>query len=187
MVESEQFTCDWTSRNTAAWREHLGHLAGRPARGLEVGSYEGRSACWWLEHVLAHPDSRLTCVDVWHVPEVEARFRLNVAEFGDRVEIIKRYSAAALRELPLLGFDFAYIDGAHEGMNVLEDGVLAWRLVKVGGLLIFDDYEFTNDRRVVQPKTAIDAFISIYPAEVLYRGWQVILKKVKENHSYHVY
>jgi predicted O-methyltransferase YrrM len=61
-------------------------------------------------------------------------------------------------------YDFIYIDGSHKAADVLEDAVLSFRLLKVGGLLIFDDYawngggptEFDNPRR------GIDAFYHAY-------------------------
>jgi hypothetical protein len=37
-------------------------------------------------------------------------------------------------------FDIIYIDGNHEPEYVLEDAVLSFRKLKVGGYLIFDDY-----------------------------------------------
>lgn len=180
-----EYTSDWVSPRTAHWRRHLGHLRGKTAHGLEIGSYEGRSAVWWFENILTHPDSRLSCIDVWSNAEIEARFQANTNPFAERLTVIKKFSGAALRKLPMHGFDFVYVDGAHEGMNVLEDAILAWRLLKVGGILVFDDYEFTNEKRTIQPKPAIDAFVAIYPVTVLHKAWQVILRKDRENHSYH--
>ena len=36
-----------------------------PLHALELGSWEGSSACWLLAHVLRHPSSRLTCIDTF--------------------------------------------------------------------------------------------------------------------------
>jgi hypothetical protein len=54
------FTVDWFSHNVPRWTEQLGAFAGRPdLRFLEIGSFEGRSAVWLLEHVLTHETARL--------------------------------------------------------------------------------------------------------------------------------
>ena len=71
-----------------------------------------------------------------------------------------------------------YIDCAHEGMNVIEDAILSYRLLKCGGILVFDDYEWTSEKRTIMPKRAIDAFLAIYvQTTVLHKGWQVFVRK----------
>lgn len=37
-------------------------------------------------------------------------------------------------------YDFIYIDASHVKFDVLTDAALAWRLLKSGGVVIFDDY-----------------------------------------------
>ena len=37
-------------------------------------------------------------------------------------------------------FDLIYIDASHYAPDVLSDAVLAFKLLKPGGILIFDDY-----------------------------------------------
>ena len=87
-------------------------------------------------------------------------------------------SHVALRGLPLNWYSLIYIDGAHEGMNVFEDAVLSFRLLKAGGILVFDDYEWTSKNRTIMPKRAIDAFLAIYVhTTVLHKGWQVFVRK----------
>ena len=50
-------------------------------------------------------------------------------------------------------FDLIYIDGAHDSQNVLFDAVISFKLVKKGGVIIFDDYSW---------KQIINANISFY-------------------------
>jgi hypothetical protein len=46
---------------------------------------------------------------------------------------------------------------------VLQDAVLAWNLLKRGGIMIFDDYGLKYDSLGVSPpKEAIDAFLKVY-------------------------
>ena len=60
-----KFTADGFSSHIPNWERWLRPLAGQPTQVLEIGSYEGRSAVWLLQEILTHPESRLTCVDIW--------------------------------------------------------------------------------------------------------------------------
>jgi predicted O-methyltransferase YrrM len=64
-------------------------------------------------------------------------------------------------------FDLIYIDGSHQAPDVLTDAVMSFQLLKVGGVMIFDDYLWTMDKPGFQdvlkmPKPAIDAFLNIF-------------------------
>lgn len=193
--EGAVFSSDFVSTYQARWSELLSPLRDvRGARGLEVGSFEGRSAIWFLRNVLTGPDARLTCIDTFDmafqgVPlvgtsaELEHRFEHNLRVCGlrERVDKLAGLSHAVLRGLPLDSFDFAYIDGSHRTDDVLEDAVLAWRLVRVGGVLIFDDYLLAHaDQPMIRPGVALDAFIAINPArvEILERGLQLAVRRL---------
>jgi predicted O-methyltransferase YrrM len=71
-------------------------------------------------------------------------------------------------------FDLAYIDGSHQAPDVLFDAVAAFRLVRPGGLIIFDDYLWTGapqrEGAAVDllhcPKPAIDAFTNLYRQKI---------------------
>jgi predicted O-methyltransferase YrrM len=130
-----------------------------------------------VEHVLTHPAATITCVDPWGDRKMERRFDRNVAASGKSEQLVKRKGPSwrELRELPPGWFTFVHIDGCHEGLNVLEDAVLSFRLLRPGGLLCFDDYLWQNDQRGHLPREAIDAFLGLYDRqiEVLDRGYQV--------------
>jgi len=51
-----------------------------------------------------------------------------------------------------LNYDIVYIDGSHVANDVLQDAVLVWQLVKVGGFMIFDDYPFTFPQKLGIPR-----------------------------------
>lgn len=59
-------------------------------------------------------------------------------------KLIKRrgHTATVLPELGREGFefDFCYIDASHAPEDVLRDAILAWPLMKSGGVIMFDDY-----------------------------------------------
>ena len=179
-----ELTHDWWSARVNAWREHVVPRLPRPFHWLEIGSFEGRSACWMLDEVMQQGDT-ITCVDIWlHAFDgfssdcPEARFDRNVA---GRAEKCKQRSHEFLSKALATHrrFDGIYIDGDHLARSVLEDSVLAWRLLPVGGVIVWDDYLWVSPTKpdTLPPKPAIDAFVSMYPVEVVHREWQVIAVK----------
>jgi predicted O-methyltransferase YrrM len=180
------YSDDWVSPHAANWRKHLGHLHGVAHRqGLEIGSHEGRSANWFLDHVLTHPTARLTCVDDWtYKPHREFHFDNNTAAARESGRLVKRkgFSRHVLPTLPEGHFDFAYVDGSHEAADALLDGLLVLHLLKSGGILILDDYGFagTWQRQVhLHVKHGLDALLQIaaHKLEVIDRGYQITARK----------
>lgn len=161
---------------------------------LEIGSWEGRSAILWLN---LFPNSRITCVDTFigsltspsfpqwraELEHCERRFDSNLAEYRDRVRKIKTRSAQALDRLFESGetFDLIYVDGEHRRDDVLIDSLISFRLLRTGGILIWDDYywrpEFLPEDR---PAPAIDLFLTLHADALieLHRGNQIFVRKV---------
>ena len=152
------FSQDWFTGHIPIWRKALVSYVGQPdVQYLEVGIFEGRSALWMLENVLTHPTSRLVGVDVFEGP-LRAQYLANLALSGaqDRAKTIVEPSQIALRRLPLESFDVIYIDGSHAEDDVLEDAVLSFRLLKPGGVLIFDDYRWARAIFTASPDDQTD-------------------------------
>ena len=181
-----QFEEDWFTHNIPLWGALLESHAGRPGvRYLEVGLWEGRSLFWMLDRILTHPSARATGIDI----AISATLLDNLERSGtaDRVTLIEGSSQLELRKLPPASQDIVYIDGSHTAADVLEDMVLAWRLLEPGGLMILDDYRwkgFTDPARPALPDEllpglAIDAFVSANRnyVEVVLKGYQMVLKK----------
>lgn len=174
------------------WARWLAPFVGKPGVvGLELGSWKGEGAEWFLDHIFTSPHSRFVCVDTFKGSdehrlagidcsknEEEARARL--ARFGERVSIVKGTTDHFLRDYPF-PVDFVYIDAAHDAMNVLRDAVLSFDLLRVGGVVVFDDYNWEVMRdELDRPKIAVDAFLDCYARrlEVIGMGWQVAVRKV---------
>lgn len=188
-----RFTFDWVAPHASAWESDLAHLKGKPnVRGLEIGCFEGQSACWWLDNILTDPTSRLTCVDPFAIPMdstllryFERYFDHNVAASGagERVTKLVGSSQVILRTLPSAHFDFVYVDGSHRVGDVLQDAVLAWTVLRPGGTAMFDDYDLVDDVAeglfARAPGRALDAFVAILgsSATIMRRDWQLILRK----------
>jgi len=193
-----QFATDWFSNNIPVWNQVLRRFVGSPNLSfLEVGSWEGRSTCWLLDHILTDPLSTITCIDTFegsiehgsmglgdHVRSLEEIFDHNVEQTGrsNQVKKLKGLSQDWLCQLPADTFDFYYVDGSHVAPDVLADAVLGWRLPKPGGIMVFDDYEWiiNQDKPTLHPKLGVDSFLAAFRDQIriLYRSNQVICEKV---------
>ncbi|MEO1088755.1 MAG: class I SAM-dependent methyltransferase, partial [Acidobacteriota bacterium] len=192
-VRDMRFSLDLFAMHVPVWRKLLAPLAGRAGlRFLEIGSFEGRSACWLLGEVLTHPDSQLTCIDTFDLQgqsaavdrgdplTLEARFEHNIASAGGAGRVEKRVgtSGSILPGLEPESLDFAYIDGSHHPRDVLADAVMTWRLLKTGAAVTFDDYGSISAGELM-PRKAIDAFMDCYRGdyELVHKGYQLTLRK----------
>ena len=118
------------------------------------------------------------------LPHIEARFDANLAEFGARVEKIKDVSFCALARLLTENrrFDLVYVDGSHHSADVQADAVFSWPMINVGGIVIFDDYEWTfYPGETSRPKLGIDTFLAVRPGQYreLHREYQLIIEKIE--------
>jgi predicted O-methyltransferase YrrM len=162
-----------------------------PVRILEIGSWEGRSTLFFLSY-FTH--GHLTAVDPWpdsgdhgdtetlDLENYEARFDGNVAPYAARVT---KRKGSSLHVLPRLldeaqEYDVIYVDGSHFADDVLIDGINAWRLLKQGGLMIFDDILWDcYPRARANPAWAINLFLKYHKGEykVLNATYQLMLQK----------
>jgi predicted O-methyltransferase YrrM len=189
-----RFSYDWVTPHTKEWEKDLGQFKGKPGvRALEIGCFEGQSACWFLDNILTDPTSRLVCVDPFAVPMAsillryfESRFDENIAASGaaDRVTKLIGPSQVVVRTLEHAQFDFIYVDGSHKVGDVLQDAVLAWTVLRPGGVVMFDDYALVDDvsegLMARAPGRALDAFMTILggSAALVRRDWQLVLRKM---------
>ena len=169
MDARRQFSADWFSSAIDGIERTLGsHMPRRPTTGpkiLEIGSWEGRSACWFLERF---PDARITCIDTFDgapgeytgldVAGVKSRFMRNVAEFGDRVTVRQGPSSRELYGLEPESYDLIYVDGSHAEDDALLDLVLSYGLLKKDGVMLVDDYRGGHEG----VRRAVDAFAAAF-------------------------
>ena len=152
---------DWVSIHAKAWLDWLGELIGKPnVKALELGTYEGRSACWWCENVLTGEGSQLACCDVWwQKDELYQRALLNLS--GLPCDVIRTSTRRMLADMLVAGrvFDFIYVDADHHASSVLSDMCGAWHVLKPGGIMICDDYGWTNRKRAIPPATGVNAWL----------------------------
>ncbi len=187
--ENKEFTEDWTTPHFPRWIRSFSSRRQHPLNILEIGSFEGRSAIFWLRFF---PNCRLTCADPFvatamHDGEAtERRFDANLSEFDGRFTKIKGASARVLVELAEAGqhYDLIYIDGSHRRDDVMIDALLAWKILRDGGLMVFDDYEHELQLpRADRPKDAIDCFLQFHESDIrlISRGYQIIVERTNSQ------
>jgi predicted O-methyltransferase YrrM len=175
---------------------------------LEIGSFEGKSAVWFLENLLQNQNSSITCIDPWtsysqtndsfesynsentewDFKNHKNTFLHNIKESGfeNKVNIIQGFSHEILPELiHKKKFDIIFIDGNHTAPFVNTDAVFSWYMLKTDGLLIFDDYQWGKTKNLVgttlAPKLAIDSFVDCFSdyLEVIHKEWRLAIRKIK--------
>lgn len=136
--------------------EFLQSLIGalRPQTTLEIGLAMGVSALFICEALTRLPDARHIVVDpAQHSAEYWQGIglhNLHAAGYGEMVEFYELPSHLALPQLAAAGrrVDFAFIDGAHLFDYALVDFFLVDKLLRVGGVVAFDDLWMPSIQRL---------------------------------------
>jgi predicted O-methyltransferase YrrM len=196
--EGKEFATDWTSWHFPNWTKLLKSRRNRALRVIEIGSWEGRSALFFLNYLSR---ATLTCIDTFaggqehqeaaardraearFLRSVEGRFDRNTSAFKKRIEKIKAPSTAALADLGIQNrrFDLAYVDGGHRAVEAYADGALTWPLMARGGLVLFDDYEWNEmPKPLDNPGAGIDAFLKSITGQyrLVHKSYQVAIEKL---------
>jgi len=156
------------------------NFVNRPINYLEIGTFFGGNLISIAHTYGVHPGSKLYCIDPWEdyedYPEykdeqssIYSTFMRNIERSGlqDKVVVKRGYSNNEILKLDDNFFDMIYIDGNHEPEYVLEDAVLSFRKLKVGGIMIFDDYCWGGPDMT---KRGIDGFLSGYHKRITILG-----------------
>jgi hypothetical protein len=191
-----QFTELWFDVNAVPWHAALSRVfdRGSPLNILEIGSWEGRST---LFLAIYFPNANITAVDTWAGSEesisadtdvrgLESRFDHNLSRFTGRIVKRKGLSGSVLPQLLAESqrYDLVYVDGSHYAPDVLTDAVTAWRMLRQGGVMIFDDFLFhAYPRKRANPTWGISQFLKFHAGEycVLDAYYQMILQKTVEH------
>jgi predicted O-methyltransferase YrrM len=158
---------------------------------LQIGVFTGDASVWLMENILTHESSKLTDVDTWqgsnesvhhnmNFTDVEKTYDSKVSGYN-KITKVKEKSSVFLANCNE-SFDFIYIDGDHTAAAVLTDALLSWNLLKVGGIIAFDDYEWEDPKGLIYaPKIAVNMFDALYKdfTEVIGKGAQVWYKRTQ--------
>ena len=164
---------------------------GNPIKYLEIGTFYGANAISVCNSYAKHPESEVYCIDPWieydDYPEkgygqetTFQAFKTNVSNAGlqNKIKVHRGFSHQMIPLFEDNFFDMIYIDGNHEPEYVLEDAVLSFRKLKVGGYLIFDDLDWGGPDLVTR---GINGFLSAYHKRVTKLGVQETQVFVQKN------
>lgn len=126
---------------------------------VEVGTFCGRSA--FVLAANSDPSVKLTCIDPWwfdHGTRLVATHYLNslgnrdchysvetcaknLAQFDDRIELVKNTSPYFHPEFTERKVDMFFIDGDHSGEVVKKELKLYYNNLADNGIMVIDDYQ----------------------------------------------
>ena len=170
-LSTKNFSNKWFLNNFDIFNFFLPKDKSQKFDYLEVGCFEGLSSFYVLSE---YKSVNAFFLDIWDLPNpnsktlsnnfntVEKAFDKNLSEFN--FTKIKEDSVVSMRRLlkQNKSFDFIYIDGSHNGEDILSDAIEAFKILKVGGLIFFDDFLQHDKNRIVQSYEGIGKFLSLY-------------------------
>lgn len=171
------------------FERHLRKFEGKPVAFLQIGAFTGDASKWMLDEVLTNPDSLLVDVDTWKGSDENSH---NAMDFDDVYTVytdktreymnrhVFRQTSDEFFLANNMTFDFIYVDGDHTAFGVMRDAINSFNALNVGGILAFDDYQWSEGRGdFYEPRPAIDAFFNMVrdKMKVIEVGWQVWFQK----------
>ena len=211
MADMYNWTHDLPKGTRGIFEQMLLRHRGSGTRLLEIGTFAGTSL---IEMLKILPEATAVAIDRWtnydedgieclatqEQTGVEQVFYENLRKAGvaGRVAALKGDSVDRLLDLVMEKalFDLVYVDGSHRCIDCYTDMALSWRLLKMGGTMIVDDYLLqpragvNHDLRdagrlddhflLDYPMKGVDHFLSKYAGSyrVLDKGYRVCLEKI---------
>lgn len=170
---------------------------------MEIGCFEGLTSNYIVDNLLTET-GKLICIDPLadeYTPSLPMqpvfknqydRFMSNMIEHislekafivrrnsQDCLSLTKTYKDSLMWTIDNIcgrEYDFIYIDGDHAPDMVYIDAVNSFRYAKVGGIILFDDYNWNNTHNA-----GIDLFLEEYKGkyELMHKDYQVMIKKIE--------
>lgn len=152
---------------------------------LEIGSYEGASACYFSDHFLDHPQSTLTCIDPFNLQDTTSpiqtttmntfKSNMNKSKNAHKVTLMNVFSSEYYKSNPSQLFNFIYIDGSHLPSDIIIDFDECFKLLEVGGIMWLDDYACNSE-----VKDCIDKLSMKYVNQlsIIHQDYQIAYRKI---------
>jgi precorrin-6B methylase 2 len=200
MAGMYNWTHDLPKGTRGIFEQMLLRYRGPGTRLLEIGTIAGTSL---IERLKILPEATGVAIDRWTNYDedgimcletqeqggIERIFHENIRKAGmsSRVMALKGDSVERLLDLVIEKalFDLIYVDGSHKCIDCYTDMALSWRLLKSGGTMVVDDYNYNYDKVasglvLEYPMKGVDHFLSKYEGayRVLDKGYRVCLEKV---------
>ena len=194
-MNNYKFTEKWFDVAIPMWTKIFEQYPS-PTSILEIGCYEGRATTWLCDNVIKGNRIDYDIIDTFggsleeygmeQTKElleksnfIEDNFRHNISFYPNvNFTIHKGYSQLILPTLKNKEFDFIYIDASHRADDTFVDAYFALKMLKKGGIIIFDDYGWkdpNNLHPVNSPQLGIEIFNTMYDKEltIIFGGYQV--------------
>lgn len=188
LVNNKNFSVYWFLNNYKIIGNFLPKDYNKKFNYLEIGSFEGLSALFVLSF---WKNVKATFVDIWessidesqfldfNFKDIEKKFDSNLNGYNfTKIKSTSTEALARFRKKP--NFDFIYIDGSHNGIDIYNDAVASFHILNEGGLIIFDDVTNIYNEIEIQPHDAFEKFYNLYKnkIKVLYLKNIAIIKKI---------
>lgn len=180
-IESYSFTNDWFKNAENDFNKFLLHLNEKKCKILEIGSHEGRSTVWLIDNLLSSSESTLISIDPYFESDPTSPVKENtydifmknisLSKYSNKFKHFKDVSRNIIPTFEKNIFDLIYVDGSHLAEDVYYDSFNSWELVKINGILWFDDYGCTEVKKI------LDKFMEINYGKfkVFVKGWQLAM------------
>lgn len=196
-----QLSTDWFSGHLPYWLSMIDeHDLRKPnIKALEIGSWEGLSSYFILSEM---PGAHLTCVDTWEgadehkdgsvssalvLNQIEQTFDKNLLPFKSRLTKYKGTSLSFFNSNhSLCHYDFIYVDGSHHIDDVIVDAFKSFEMLKVGGIMVFDDYFWRYYPQALDnPAAAINIFLRVKKGsyKIIKLYYQIAIIKTAARHN----
>lgn len=154
--------------------------ANRVNKILEIGSYEGASACFFSDMLLDNPKSRLTCVDPFDTGDKTSPVNnttinlfmsnINQSKNVNKIIVEKMFSSEFYEKNKGNAYNFIYIDGSHLLEDITIDFNNCLKIIENGGIIWMDDYNSSS-----QIRQHIDSLIGQNKdiIQVIHKGYQI--------------
>ena len=185
-----KFTQNWFTSQIPSWiyifKKY--NFLNKKINILEIGSYEGLSSLFILR---IFRKAYLDCVDP-HLSSgehnntnfniIKKNFKFNLKYYKKKHTFFTLKSDKFFKRKIKKNYDFIYVDGYHHSSQVFKDGINAFKFLKVGGLILFDDFLWFHYNNInYNPIHGVNKFYNNFKSQlkIIYLNHQICFQKLR--------
>ena len=181
-----KFSTDWFGNNAQIWFHFFKKLKFFELKLniLEIGSFEGSSLLFYY-YIFKIKNINVTSVDMMDKKSfIFKNFKKNTKNLKS-LKFYNMKSSTFFKKKIREKYDFVFIDGSHYYKDVILDAKHSFRLLRKGGIIIFDDFVYNWTKKKLDKTPEFHNVIggvlfflsSLKNFKILYVGHQVIIQK----------
>ncbi len=172
------------------WKKYIDRYNNKKINCLDIGANTGYITSWLLNNCCDNPHSVVFSLDIWDQLDhsIEDMFDYNIGltdKLDYNVKLKMNYEEGILKfkNFGVVTFDLIFINIKDNKNNILSNALLAWDLIDLYGLLIFDNYSETI--LDIDTKKIIESFIFLFKLQLVvkYTDNQYIIKKIRRKND----